>query len=169
MSFCNQTTSVRPELVEGPYCFARQKDGAPTGSARTEEVVPGALRIAGYAAIFGIEDRGGDIIEPGAFAATLAAQPSDGLPLLWQHDPLRRIGTVTYAAEDRKGLRVIAQLTPEGTALARCDWGGGLSFGYRARASVGTRPRRLLALDLVEVSLVRLPMQALARVHRLSG
>ena len=123
----------------------------------------GALRIAGYAAIFSHEDRGGDIIEPGAFAATLAALEPGVLPLLWQHDPLRRIGTVTYACEDGKGLRIIAALTGEGSAMARRDWGGALSFGYRVRASVGERPRRLLAVELAEVSLVHVPMQLAAR------
>ncbi|WP_420606237.1 HK97 family phage prohead protease [Novosphingopyxis sp.] len=143
-------------------------DRAPTPNpSRARE--GSSLRIAGYAAIFHIEDRGGDVIEPGAFTQSLAAIEPGALPLLWQHDPLRRIGTVTYAAEDRKGLRVIAALTPEGAALARRDWHGGLSFGYRVRASEGERPRRLLQLDLVEVSLVRLPMQALAKIHLRSG
>jgi phage head maturation protease len=42
----------------------------------------------------------------------------------------------------------------------------GLSFGYRVREakSVGGL-RELIALDLVEVSLVAQPMQKLARVH----
>ena len=127
------------------------------------------VRIAGYAAIFHVEDRGGDVIEPGAFTQSLAALEPGALPLLWQHDPLRRIGTVTHAAEDRKGLRVIAELTQEGSALTRRGWAGALSFGYRVRASDGERPRRLLQLDLAEVSLVALPMQALARVHRLDA
>ncbi len=132
-------------------------------------VVTPTLRIAGYAAIFSHEDRGGDIIEPGAFADALAALEPGALPLLWQHDPLRRIGTVSYAREDRKGLRIIAVLTDEGSALARRDWLGALSFGYRVRLSEGERPRRLIQLDLVEISMVRHPMQTLAKVHRLSG
>ena len=123
-------------------------------------------RIAGYAAIFHIEDRGGDVIAPGAFTQSLAALEPGALPLLWQHDPRRRIGTITYAAEDRKGLRVIAALTEEGSALAQRGWQGGLSFGYRVLASEGERPRRLLQVDLAEVSLVGLPMQQLAKVHR---
>ena len=123
-------------------------------------------RIAGYAAIFHIEDRGGDVIAPGAFTQSLAGLEPGALPLLWQHDPCRRIGTITYAAEDRKGLRVIAGLTEEGSALAQRGWQGGLSFGYRVLASEGERPRRLLQVDLAEVSLVTIPMQALSRVHR---
>jgi hypothetical protein len=42
----------------------------------------------------------------------------------------------------------------------------GLSFGYRVREakSVGSL-RELIALDLIEVSLVAYPMQPRARVH----
>lgn len=127
------------------------------------------VRIAGYAAIFAHEDRGGDIIEPGAFAQSLAVLEPGALPLLWQHDPLRRIGSVSYAREDRKGLRIIAALTDEGSALARRNWHGALSFGYRVRMSEGERPRRLLQLDLAEISMVRHPMQTLARVHLLAA
>ena len=41
----------------------------------------------------------------------------------------------------------------------------GLSFGYRVVAAEGGKPRRLEALDLVEVRLVTHPMQRLARAH----
>ncbi|MFY9351005.1 MAG: HK97 family phage prohead protease, partial [Sphingobium sp.] len=40
----------------------------------------------------------------------------------------------------------------------------GLSFGYRVKAARGARPRELLGLELVEVSLVTHPMQDGARV-----
>ena len=59
------------------------------------------LRFEGHAALFDVRDRGGDVIRGGAFGD--AAAP---LPLLWQHDPLRRIGTVEAVAEDAAGLRV---------------------------------------------------------------
>jgi phage head maturation protease len=45
----------------------------------------------------------------------------------------------------------------------------GLSFGYRVRAASGEAPRELRDLDLVEVSLVTLPMQPKARVHAVEG
>ena len=65
---------------------------------------PNILRFAGYAAIFDRIDKGGDIIRPGAFG-DLADGKS--LPLLWQHDPMRRIGSIDFVREDRRGLRVI--------------------------------------------------------------
>jgi phage head maturation protease len=45
----------------------------------------------------------------------------------------------------------------------------GLSFGYRVRAARGAGPRELLALELVEVSVVTHPMQPLARVVKVEG
>ena len=124
------------------------------------------LRFAGYAALFDRIDRGGDIVAPGAFADSLSAARS--IPLLWQHDPRRQIGAVEWAAEDARGLRVIGRLASsadDAIGLLRSGAVAGLSFGYRVEACQGTRPRRLLALDLVEISLVTFPMQPMARVH----
>lgn len=124
------------------------------------------MRFAGYAALFDRIDRGGDIVLPGAFARTLSE--STEIPLLWQHDPRRPIGAIERVEEDPRGLRVVGQLTDRVSEEARllCSGAvGGLSFGYRVRLSDGTRPRRLIELDLVEVSLVTFPMQPGAQVH----
>lgn len=135
---------------------------------------PAPIRFAGYAAVFGKRDSGGDTILPGAFAQTLAARAAAGqrLPLYWQHRPDQQIGWVESAQEDERGLRVIAQVTaadsPAAKALARGAVNG-LSFGYRVRDGQW-RPegRELRAIDLFEVSLVSRPMQPLARVHMVS-
>ena len=130
------------------------------------------LRIAGYAALFGRRDGGGDVIHKGAFARTLAQwqqERRDPLPLYWQHRSDLRIGWVTMAAEDQRGLRVIAAIdNPEGRAAQSVRRGevSGLSFGYRAIASERTgEGRELLDVELFEVSLVTHPMQFGARVH----
>ncbi len=113
--------------------------------------------------MFDARDRGGDVIAKGAFAESLAN--GRRIPLLWHHDPDARIGTVEYAAEDARGLRVIARVEAEEPArLLRSAAITGLSFGYRVRAAEGQRPRRLLCLDLIEISLVTHPMQPRARV-----
>jgi HK97 family phage prohead protease len=132
---------------------------------------PKSLRFAGYAALFDRVDHGGDVIRRGAFARAEAAGPT-GVPLLWQHDPARPIGRIETLAEDARGLRVIARLTPdarhahEAAALLRDGAVGGLSFGYRVRGRRDRPGGRVLTdLDLVEVSLVTLPMQPGARVH----
>lgn len=127
------------------------------------------VRLAGYAALFDRVDRGGDIVRRGAFLRSLAeARPT--LPLLWQHRPDRPIGRVTLAQEDRRGLRVIAMLddaSDAAIAALRSGSARGLSFGYRVRRSAGSSPRELVDLDLVEVSLVSVPMMPGARVHML--
>ncbi len=129
-----------------------------------------ALRFAGYAALFGKRDAGGDTIRPGAFARTLADRKAP-LPLFWQHHPDQQIGWIESIAEDAKGLRVIASLAnPQGGAAAALKRGAatGLSFGYRARHfNRDSQGRELTEIDLFEVSLVSHPMQYGARVHLL--
>ena len=117
------------------------------------------VRFAGYAAVFDAVDRGGDVIRAGAFGA--APVP---VPLLWQHHGAP-IGAIERIAPDAHGLRVIGRIDdPHAAALVRQGAVSGLSIGYRARAAVRGRVRELTAIDLVEVSLVVLPMQRAARV-----
>jgi HK97 family phage prohead protease len=130
------------------------------------------MRFAGYAAVFDRPDRGGDVVRAGAFARSLKRGPA-GVPLLWQHEAGRPIGRIDYLREDKRGLRVIARLSEsaagrEAAALLQDGTLSGLSFGYRVRAAQGEGPRELIDVDLVEVSLVTLPMQPKARVHALS-
>jgi hypothetical protein len=127
------------------------------------------MRFAGYAAVFGRADRGGDVVQAGAFARSLKSG-AGAVPLLWQHDAARPVGRIEYLKEDRRGLRVIARLSEskagrEAAALLKDGAVRGLSFGYRVREASGEAPRELKDLDLVEVSLVTLPMQPRARVH----
>jgi HK97 family phage prohead protease len=126
------------------------------------------VRLAGYAALFGRRDAGRDTIRPGAFTRTLA-QRSEPLPLFWQHRPDQRIGWIESAAEDARGLRVIARIdNPDGGAGAALRRGAvtGLSFGYRARSFTrDAAGRELTEIDLFEVSVVTHPMQHGARVH----
>ena len=127
------------------------------------------MRFAGYAAVFDRPDRGGDVVRAGAFERSLK-RGAGAVPLLWQHEPGRPIGRVEYLKEDKRGLRVIARLSAgaagrEAAALLKEGAVRGLSFGYRVRSAQGEVPRELTELDLVEVSLVTLPMQPKARVH----
>jgi hypothetical protein len=129
------------------------------------------MRFAGYAAVFDRPDRGGDVVRAGAFARSLA-RGARAVPLLWQHESGKPIGRIDYLREDKRGLRVIARLSGsaagrEAAALLRDGAVSGLSFGYRVREARGSEPRELVDLDLVEVSLVTLPMQPKARVHAL--
>ncbi|WP_459788580.1 HK97 family phage prohead protease [Alteriqipengyuania sp. 357] len=128
----------------------------------------GSLRIAGYAALFDIADAARDTIRRGAFAATLARN-RDPLPLYWQHDPRQRIGWVEWIGEDQRGLRVVARIDrprSRAAAMLAARAVSGLSFGYRAtQTRHGPQGRELIAVDLIEVSLVTHPLQHGARVH----
>jgi len=159
--------TVRPEPVEG-------RTGAKFAGAQPPPLNPlpageGRIRrIAGYAALFDIADAARDTIRPGAFTATLARN-IEPLPLYWQHDPRQRIGTVERIGEDARGLRVVARIdrpSSRAAALLAARAVSGLSFGYRARqAHHGPQGRELLAVDLIEISLVTHPLQHGARVH----
>ena len=105
-------------------------------------------------------DRAGDVMRRGAFAG------AGVVPWVWQHRG-GAVGVLSLVGEDARGLRVEGVV--EDPALARLVRSGavaGLSVGYRAvRVAQGAR-REVLAVVLVEVSLVAVPMQALARVER---
>jgi uncharacterized protein len=129
-----------------------------------------SVRFAGYAAVFDKVDRGGDVVRPGAFTGVAA-----GVPLLWQHRPGEPIGTVERIEEDARGLRVIGRVSGrtfagrEAARALREKAVDGLSFGYRVQEARGASPRELLALEVVEVSVVTHPMQPLARVIAVEG
>ena len=91
------------------------------GELERKFAVPGALtvtdgtRIEGYASVFGVRDRGGDVVMPGAYAASLARMAAAGrrVKLLWQHDAAQPIGVWDEIAEDGHGLRVKGRLLTE--------------------------------------------------------
>ncbi|MFO7855712.1 MAG: HK97 family phage prohead protease [Paracoccaceae bacterium] len=129
--------------------------------------------LEGYASFFGVEDQGGDVVAPGAFAGSLAALKAAGrsVKLLWQHDPAEPIGVWDRVAEDARGLRVKGRLLAEvargaeALALLRAGAVDGLSIGYRV-VKAARRPeggRLLTEIELWEVSLVTFPMLPEAR------
>jgi len=130
--------------------------------------------IEGYASLFGDQDRGGDIVAPGAYGASLERLASEGrkVKMLWQHDPAQPIGIWDEVREDARGLWVKGRLLDgvararEAAALIAAGAIDGLSIGYRTlRAGRNDRGRRLLnELELWEVSLVTFPMLTSARV-----
>ena len=131
-------------------------------------MAPAPIRFAGYAALFDIADAGRDTIRRGAFAATLAARAAP-LPLYWQHRPDQPIGVIEHAAEDARGLRIIARIDRPASRAARLladRQVTGLSFGFRTRAArQSAAGRELLEVELFEVSLVTHPLHPMARVH----
>lgn len=125
----------------------------------------------GYASLFGVADLGRDIVMPGAFADSLKGRGASGIRMLWQHDPAEPVGRWLAISEDSRGLHVRGQLNlavaraREIAAMMRDGSVDGLSIGFRV---VEARPekglRRLLKVDLWEISIVTFPMQPGARV-----
>ena len=136
--------------------------------------VTGDREIAGYASLFGACDQGGDVVAPGAYAASLTRLAGEGrrVKMLWQHDPAEPIGIWDEVREDARGLHVRGRLLPgvararEAVALIAAGAIDGLSIGYRTvRATKDGQGRRLLSeLELWEVSLVTFPMLPQARI-----
>lgn len=141
--------------------------------------------FSGYGAMFGNLDAYRDVIQPGAFKKSLADWKKQKRlpPMLVQHggwgvsdsDGLP-IGVWTSMAEDDKGLLVEGRLINLDTDRGKQIHGAmkekaldGLSIGFNVKEyTAGTKPeepRRLLkAIDLVELSVVTMPANGLARI-----
>lgn len=130
--------------------------------------------ISGHASLFGVCDQGGDIVQRGAYARSLARLGDAGgrIRMLWQHDPSQPIGVWEEVREDETGLWVRGRLLDgvargrEAVALIEAGAIDGLSIGYRTvRAERDNKGRRLLSeVELWEVSLVTFPMLSEARI-----
>jgi hypothetical protein len=130
--------------------------------------------VEGYASVFGVRDQGGDVVSPGAYAASLKALAGAGrrVKMLWQHDPQAPIGVWDEVREDARGLwvkgRILTEVArgAEAAALLAAGAIDGLSIGYRTvkaeKSAAGER--KLVELELWEVSLVTFPMLPEARV-----
>ena len=127
----------------------------------------------GYAAVFNNTDDGKDVIAPGAFRESLATRPVNKVKMLWQHDPARPIGTWLEIKEDDVGLRVRGRLlrsTKDGGEAYEFIKAGaidGMSIGYRTVEDEVDREkgvRRIKRANLFEVSVVTMPMNALATI-----
>jgi len=141
-----------------------------TGLVMTEGHV-----VAGYASLFGKADQGGDVVQKGAYAASLKRLAARGgrVKMLWQHDPAHPIGVWDEVREDATGLwvkgRILTEVEKgrEAAALVAAGAIDGLSIGYRTvKAERDGKGQRLLSeLELWEVSLVTFPMLPEARVE----
>ncbi|TBW40992.1 HK97 family phage prohead protease [Siculibacillus lacustris] len=129
--------------------------------------------FSGHACVFGAEDLAHDVVERGAFLASLARRGAAGVKMLWHHDPAEPIGRWLEVREDARGLFVRGRLLDglargrEAATLMRAGVLDGLSIGFRAVRGARDRKsgiRRLTEIDLWEISLVTFPMQPEARI-----
>lgn len=132
-----------------------------------------AGEFEGVAAAFGNVDQGRDIIVKGAFAKSIASRPAPKVKMLYQHRPDQPIGVWTSLAETSKGLMAKGRLILESAlgrevhALMKAGAIDGLSVGYRTLKDEYDRVksvRKLLELDLREISIVTFPMNESAAV-----
>lgn len=144
-----------PELKRAATCASIDADGT----------------FCGYASLFGRMDLCGDIVEAGAFARSLGYRRSEGVGLYLEHDPRCVIGHWTRIEEDDRGLWVEGKIaaTPAARSAAQAMASGtldGLSIGFSTvRERRNGSVRRLIEIDLWEVSVVSSPMLPEARAR----
>ena len=130
--------------------------------------------IEGYAALFGVADHMRDVVRAGAFRASLARR-TEPLPMLLEHSRKSLAGHWSETLEDGRGLFVRGEIRDDmpGAGRARRALArgvDGLSIGFvRVIAHKGARGRVLEEIDLLEVSIVSLPMQPRARLTLARG
>lgn len=132
----------------------------------------------GYGAVFNNEDRGGDMVMPGAFAGCLATTPISRIKMLYQHRTDEVLGHYTEIKEDQRGLFVKGQLNldvqkaREVHSLMKVGALDSMSIGYRTKRSERDEEnytRKLLEVDLWEVSIVTFPMNDAATVSSIKS
>ncbi|MCA7084070.1 HK97 family phage prohead protease [Cupriavidus sp. DB3] len=141
---------------------------SPAARFETRAVAESGL-IEGFASTFnGPPDSHGDIVSPGAFAASLREHAARGTApaMLWSHKPSEPIGRWIDLQETRDGLLVTGKLNLESTrgrdAYAHLKAGDvtGLSIGFQV-APGGQEYRGdvrvLKSVDLAEISIVSMP------------
>ncbi|MDX2274654.1 MAG: HK97 family phage prohead protease [Hyphomonadaceae bacterium] len=127
--------------------------------------------VEGYASLFGVADEMRDVIRAGAFRASLARREAP-LPMLLEHSRKSLAGYWSEVREDQRGLYVRGEIRADAPgawrakrALARGV--DGLSIGFvPVVARRLAKGRMLEEIELLEVSIVSLPMQPLARLRQ---
>jgi len=118
--------------------------------------------FTGILSAYGVKDEYGDIVEPGAFDASLK-QNGGSVPLLWQHRIDEPIGALALR-DTEKALLVDGKLllsvprAKEAYDFLKAGVVRGLSVGFRTiRDEIREGVRRLLEVKLYEGSLVTIP------------
>ncbi|MEO1322063.1 MAG: HK97 family phage prohead protease [Pseudomonadota bacterium] len=127
-----------------------------------------ALLIEGYASLFGVPDRSGDVVRPGAFSSSIARRDQ---PMLLQHKSSAVIGHWVRVVEDARGL-FVRGLIESATGRAAIETGlSGLSIGFRPQVWTSRLEggRLLVKIELIEISLVQEPMLETARFRVVAG
>lgn len=187
--FQNEGGHIKPDAAYGKHGNSKMTNGA-NMSARRDFLMPASADVSqafkletkavfedgtfeGYASLFDAEDMGRDVVVRGAFAESLRAKGASGIKMLFQHDPAEPIGVWEEIREDARGLYVRGRLMTavakarEVLSLMRAGALDGLSIGFKAQKTqrdARSGVRRILKVDLWEISVVTFPMLPQARV-----
>ncbi|MBM2293759.1 HK97 family phage prohead protease [Sulfitobacter pseudonitzschiae] len=132
----------------------------------------------GYGAVFNNEDLGGDTLLPGAFSTSLASKNLSRIKLLYQHRMDEVIGHFLEVREDAKGLFVRGKLALEVArarevhALMKIGALDSMSMGYKTIRSERDEERwtrKLIEVDLWEVSIVTFPQNPAALINQIKS
>lgn len=130
--------------------------------------------IEGFASVFNYVDFQKDIVLPGAFAKSIKR----GMPvMLWQHDSHQPVGVWDEMEEQEKGLYVKGRtldttLGNDVYKMLKARAIKGLSIGYGTKKYEIDQVkgvRKLIELDLYEVSLVTFPANEKAQITRVKS
>lgn len=123
--------------------------------------------VSGYASVFGIKDKHGDIVQKGAFEESIRQlHLGKSIPILWQHRQDKPIGSIEHMEEDEYGLYISARILtsiPSGNEawqLIKSQVVCGFSIGFVASGEYldySSDTRILNKIDLWEVSIVTFP------------
>ncbi|HYH67242.1 MAG TPA: HK97 family phage prohead protease [Urbifossiella sp.] len=125
--------------------------------------------VEGYGSTFGNVDSYGDAVMPGAFVKSLLTRKP---AMLWQHRSDEPIGIWDEVRETPQGLYLKGRILPtqcgnDAYTLAKGGALTGLSIGYSTKKSEHdpkTNVRKLLEVELYEVSLVTFPANEAATI-----
>lgn len=130
--------------------------------------------VAGYASTFGNVDHGGDIVESGAFASSIAQWKAGQkkIRFLFSHRADQVLGVPLELREDSKGLFARAKISQTSLGadvhtLLKDGAVDSFSIGYIPESfefDDGGDVRRLKQVDLLEWSVVAIPMNDMAGV-----
>lgn len=129
----------------------------------------GTRTIEGLGSVFGNTDSYGEIVMPGAFAESIAKRKP---AMLWQHRSDMPIGVWDEVEETKRGLRLkgrilTTQAGNDAYLLAKAGALTGLSIGFttiRDERDPKKGVRKLLEVELYEVSLVTFPANEKAQI-----
>ncbi|MCE9566352.1 MAG: HK97 family phage prohead protease [Planctomycetes bacterium] len=128
-----------------------------------------AWTVEGFGSTFGNVDSYGDMVMPGAFVKSLLTRKP---AMLWQHNSDEPIGVWDEVRETPQGLYLKGRILPtacgnDAYTLAKGGALTGLSIGYSTKKSEHdpkTNVRKLLEVELYEVSLVTFPANEAATI-----